>query len=315
MILILRIENYDMLDDGGPTSITLNRNRCSVGRKTSMDWVLPDPGRHISSHHFDVEFRDGAYWLTDVSMNGTFLMGQQYRLDGPHRIQNEDRFVAGHYIISAELREPAPEAMAPVLPPPAVGNPRQRSMPPPPADDADPWAVDDGLPGTVDPMPHSPRPPASPDDIGDAFVPLRRPNPAPFASGKTGLQRPPSAPVGTGMPGVQTPAPPPHRADPALRPAPYPPQHPQFGTPAAPGSAPHPSYPSAPPASAPVAADMFLKAFCDGAGIPCPTATGTDSMALARELGRCVRIATEEMRRMLDDRANVKLFTKGHLDF
>ena len=56
---------------------------------------------------------------------------------------------------------------------------------------------------------------------------------------------------------------------------------------------------------------MFLKAFCDGAGIPCPTATGTDSMALARELGRCVRIATEEMRRMLDDRANVKLFTKG----
>ena len=85
MTLSLRIENYDVLENGGPASITLDRKGCSIGRGSAMDWVLPDPMRIVSSHHCDIAFRDNAYWLTDVSTNGTFLQGQSHRLDGPHR--------------------------------------------------------------------------------------------------------------------------------------------------------------------------------------------------------------------------------------
>ena len=97
MTLTLKIENYDRLENGGPATITLERRGASVGRREAMDWVLPDPQRHISGHHFDVTYADGAYWLTDLSTNGTFLQGQRYRLEGPHRLSHGDRLVVGHY--------------------------------------------------------------------------------------------------------------------------------------------------------------------------------------------------------------------------
>ena len=105
MILTLRIENYDTLENGGPTSISLNRSGASVGRRASMDWVLPDPAKHISGHHFDITYREGRYWIADVSTNGTFFEGQRQRLVAGHELKGGERIVMGHYIIVAELAE------------------------------------------------------------------------------------------------------------------------------------------------------------------------------------------------------------------
>lgn len=55
----------------------------------------------------------------------------------------------------------------------------------------------------------------------------------------------------------------------------------------------------------------FLRAFCEGAGLNPAIAGGPQSEALAHELGRLVRIAAQELMRMLQDRANVKQFTRG----
>ena len=67
------------------------------------------------------------------------------------------------------------------------------------------------------------------------------------------------------------------------------------------------------PASAPAPAsntDVF-RAFCEGAGLD-PAAYGdADMVRMANELGRCVRIATQEIMTMLQDRAAVKHFTRG----
>lgn len=57
--------------------------------------------------------------------------------------------------------------------------------------------------------------------------------------------------------------------------------------------------------------DEVLRAFCEGAGLSPMLAKGQDGVELARDLGRCMRIATDEVMRMLRDRANVKQFTKG----
>ena len=65
MTLTLRIENFDTLEDGGPTWVTLEQQGASIGRRSAMDWVLPDPAKHISGHHFDIAFRDGALYVAE----------------------------------------------------------------------------------------------------------------------------------------------------------------------------------------------------------------------------------------------------------
>lgn len=108
MALTLQIENYDVLEDGGPVHTTVNQSGLQAGRGAGMDWVLPDPSRHISGRHLEISYSNNTYWLTDVSTNGTFLKGQRYRLDGAHKLTHGDRFQVGHYIIVARLDAPPP---------------------------------------------------------------------------------------------------------------------------------------------------------------------------------------------------------------
>jgi type VI secretion system protein ImpI len=121
MALILRIENETSLPDGGPLSVTVTgRRSIDVGRDKHLDWCLPDPTRYISGKHFEIRYREGGYWLHDVSANGTFLYGHDHRMQDPHRLRSGDRFVVGHYIIVASLEGEEPFATDEPAPPPAV---------------------------------------------------------------------------------------------------------------------------------------------------------------------------------------------------
>lgn len=281
MTLTLRIENFDVLENGGPASITLHQKGCTVGRSGAMDWVLPDPARHISSHHFDIAFKDGAYYLTDVSTNGTFLHGQRYRLDGPHKIKAGDRFTVGHYVVVADL------AGAPVQPPMPRVNPsgpsllqtpptgtwsgagRIQSAPPLAPSDNDPWASFGAAPEPVNPLPARGGGGPRLDDVAQDFVPT--PAAVPMPSPDLG-----SYPGGGA--GASPFQPPPAAAMPA------------------PGA---------------IDARAVLRAFCEGAGLPPDAYQNADALALARDLGLVVRAATDEIMTMLQDRAAVKHFTKG----
>lgn len=44
-----------------------------IGRGADCDWVIADHSRQLSSHHALVSFRDGQYFLTDISSNGICL--------------------------------------------------------------------------------------------------------------------------------------------------------------------------------------------------------------------------------------------------
>jgi type VI secretion system protein ImpI len=102
--LRLTIENETCLPDGGPISIAVSGQRgLDIGRDQHLDWTLPDPSRHISSKHCEIRFRDGGYWLYDVSTNGTFLNGREGRLQAPHRLHDGDRVQVGHYIIAVAV--------------------------------------------------------------------------------------------------------------------------------------------------------------------------------------------------------------------
>ncbi|MGO8797920.1 MAG: type VI secretion system-associated FHA domain protein TagH [Roseiarcus sp.] len=103
MQLRLTIENMDRLPDGGPVRVQVEGRGLDIGRDQHLDWTLPDPTRHVSSKHCEIRFRDGGYWLHDVSTNGTFVNGAQFRLDAPYLLKNGDRLSIGQYIVAVEV--------------------------------------------------------------------------------------------------------------------------------------------------------------------------------------------------------------------
>ncbi len=306
MTLTLRVENYRSLEGGSPIEITSTGRPLRIGRANGMDWVLPDATRFISSHHFDVDMRDGGWWLTDRSTNGTFLVGQPYRLDGPYRLQQGDRFQVGQYFVIVLLGA-APVAQAyGANPAPAYGGPAAYQSPAG-NEFADPWAVGSGVAAPVDPMPRNEYQRTS--DFGDEFIAAPSMRPAP-----------PQTPVPQAPPAAVPPNPawttPPSPMQPG-------PSEGFAGTPA-PVVPPAPVSPAAPPAAQPgplvlavtgkpdaAAAQAFLRAFCEGAEISADAVGKLVPDDFARELGRTMRVVATEMMALLQDRATTKRFTKG----
>jgi type VI secretion system protein ImpI len=103
MPLRLTIENVDRLPDGGPVRVEVEGRGLDIGRDQHLDWTLPDPSRHVSSKHCEIRFRDEFYWLHDVSTNGTFVNGAQFRLEAPHLLRDGDRLSIGQYIVAVAI--------------------------------------------------------------------------------------------------------------------------------------------------------------------------------------------------------------------
>ena len=75
---------------------------------------------------------------------------------------------------------------------------------------------------------------------------------------------------------------------------------------------PTPSAPSAAPTAADKATPQaFLRAFCEGAGLPIDKLGNLMPETFAHELGRTMRIVASELMALLQDRATTKRFTKG----
>lgn len=77
----------------------------SIGRSGDNDWVLPDADRYVSGHHARVEYREGQYWLTDTSSNGTYINDSSSPLadSGPYALKEGDRLRLGDYELTVDL--------------------------------------------------------------------------------------------------------------------------------------------------------------------------------------------------------------------
>ena len=229
--LTLKIENEPNLPDGGPMSVTVQGRRgIDIGRDQYLDWTLPDPSRFISGKHCEIRWRDGAYWLHDVSTNGTFLYGADGRLKGPHKLRNGDRFMIGHYIIATAVEDESGAAESGVIAQPAPSyddlwnavseaaapiDPRQlkaaRDIRPVKPDFLD-WAID-----VPDPDAPRQRAPAAPPSRSAGAAPSV---PPPSASGGPFVSSPfPSPPVAAVDPSPWDDAPPPVDDDMSWAPA------------------------------------------------------------------------------------------------
>ena len=94
----------------------------TIGRSADNDWVLPDPHRYVSAHHARVQFREGHFYLQDVSTNGVYVNDDMEPLakrgSSGYRLENGDVLRMGDYHILAALeshhRDAQPAAAAAV---------------------------------------------------------------------------------------------------------------------------------------------------------------------------------------------------------
>ena len=157
-MLKLRIENVDNLPDGGPLEYSVDQRGFDFGRDSHLDWSLPDKNRVVSGKHCEVRYYDDAYWLSDVSTNGTYLNNSDKRMQSPHKLQDNDRLNIGEYIIAVSVLAPQPRKVAPV---------GVDAVPPPSPQGSSVWDAPSAAP-PIDPR--DLMPPAAPGDRAPDFL-------------------------------------------------------------------------------------------------------------------------------------------------
>lgn len=300
MALRLAIENVTTLPDGGPVSIVVaGRRGIDIGRDAHLDWTLPDPNRFISGKHCEIRYEAGAYVLTDVSSNGTFLNGAPSRMREPHRLRDGDRILIGQYIVAVSLD--------------ADQEPQERAAPPRPAVRADLWETEEPAPAPIDPRELKPAPDRSkmPDFLDwaiDVFDPLgeapRKPNVLGAVEPDSWLPPVASAPK---------PEPPPPLPNPR-RPI-WTSEAPEIAAPPAP---PAPEPRSAPPvapqgraAASDPAGALFVRRFAEAAGLPPEAIAKQDAEELATLLGGLMKIVAEDVKQLLSARLEAKRLARS----
>jgi type VI secretion system protein ImpI len=317
MALTLTIENETSLPDGGPLSVTASGGRgLDIGRDQHLDWALPDPSRAVSGRHCEIRFRDGGWWLRDISTNGTFVNGAEHRVQSPYRLRDGDRLEIGHYLIAVAIDDeagqapepgPAPQAHAPK--PDALWASSEEAAPPIPRRDLMPpnharpvhagfidWAADIPAPSAEPPPPAPgwPAPAQRNDDF--AWAPLQPP-PAPPPEPVVPIptpRRPPASGAGGASPWDEP-------AEAALPEMPAEPSPPPFA------AEPFPQ----PGAAAPISPGEFMQRFASGAGVSPQALATQDPGAFAEALGGLMRLIAEELKGLLAARAESKRIARS----
>ena len=303
MTLRLSIENLDRLPDGGPMFFEVTGRGFDLGRDAYLDWTLPDPTRHISGKHCEIRFRDGGYWLHDVSTNGTFINGAPFRLDAPYLLRDGDRLSIGAYIVAVALTG---EASAPAS---AIASSA------PVAEDI--WGARGDAAAPDDRRAYRPQaqnsrpvefldfaaPIASSGPIPEAFA-----TPAPRADDDWLSALPAPVRVAKDPVVAAAPVPTPRRQTPArVSPVAPAPEMPITPPPAAPALAePTAATPSPLPSPEMASASQLIARIAAAAGINERAIAERDPLALADEIGAALKITAQNLAQLLRSRAETK---------
>ncbi|MBG0809506.1 type VI secretion system-associated FHA domain protein TagH [Methylosinus sp. H3A] len=323
MRLTLTIENFSRRPDGGPlTYVAEGRRSIDIGRNQHLDWCLPDENHFISGRHCEIAPRDGCYYLTDVSTNGTFVNHPDNHVQSPYRLRDGDRLFIGEYVVVVHVEGDAPGVeVAPVSATqstPSYDDFWSSSEPAPPP--IDPRLLD---PRRLDPTPHV----DWIDHVADAPTPMtptpRRPSAEPASI--WGLSPPPaqaaSAPV-VAPDDIWGAPPPPLSVAREASAAPgvdwAPPPSSPIPPPSLVAAAPPPRAPVAPPAAAPAPSTTsdeayaeFLASFARALGASEQIFAGATPAQLGEQLGGLTRLVAEETRQLLRARAEAKRLTRS----
>ena len=79
----------------------------TIGRGLHSDWILPDQERFISGRHAMVDYRNGSYYIADVSTNGVYVNDEDEPLGkgNPRRLFDGDRLRMGEFEFQVRIDE------------------------------------------------------------------------------------------------------------------------------------------------------------------------------------------------------------------
>jgi type VI secretion system protein len=105
MAIKLRVISEQYRELGDNRSRVFGVNGGTVGRAHDNDWVLPDPKRVVSGHHFEVTYHGGGYWLVDSSTNGVYVNDSDDPASAQGRVElrDGDRLRVGPYDILVSI--------------------------------------------------------------------------------------------------------------------------------------------------------------------------------------------------------------------
>lgn len=118
MELTLTVIRYQNLPPRQPMTVSIGTEGGTVGRSSDNDLILTDPDRWVSAHHARVSFRNGAFYLTDTSRNGTFVnhaaepVGQGREIE----LRNDDELTIGAYEVRVSMVARQPQGAHPFDP-------------------------------------------------------------------------------------------------------------------------------------------------------------------------------------------------------
>ncbi len=289
MTLRLSIENVDRLPDGGPIRIEVKGRGLDLGRDSHLDWTLPDPSRTVSGKHCEIRYRDGGYWLHDVSTNGTFVNGAEYRLDTPHLLRDGDRLSIGPYIVGVSVDEGRTSRSRASTADASVG-----------AGPSDVWApLGEAAAPDIAAKRQTTQPRDAPPDFLD-FASFLEP---PKLAAEPSEGRPQSEDDWLTALKSASPSSPPGKDIPA-------PRIPSPTRPAAADSPPRPPLSGEPPADSGQALEL-LGRIAQAAGVPQRVFAGRNAGELADEIGALLRLTAENLAQMLASRAESKTLMRS----
>jgi type VI secretion system FHA domain protein len=92
---------------GDRSSMVLRGSSATIGRAPSNDWVLPDPLRYVSARHARIAWRDGQYFIEDLSTNGVYVNDDERPLgrDVARQLCSGDVLRVGEYQLVVAVEE------------------------------------------------------------------------------------------------------------------------------------------------------------------------------------------------------------------
>ena len=118
MELILTVVRYQNRPAQPTLTSRIGITGGTIGRNPDNELALPDPERWVGRQHARISFREGAFFLTDTSTNGTFV---NKATEAPHKgqeveLHDGDTLSIGSYEIRVTRETAQPQPAASVAP-------------------------------------------------------------------------------------------------------------------------------------------------------------------------------------------------------
>jgi len=105
MELVFDLSSTRSLDASQVMSKTFDEEGGVIGRNADCEWTLVDKTKTVSKYHAEISYRDGTFFLTDRSSNGTQCKHSDtyLRKGQAQRIQHGHVYALGDFLIRAQL--------------------------------------------------------------------------------------------------------------------------------------------------------------------------------------------------------------------